>query len=107
MTRSIAHARFAISSRMNSTSSSGAPSVRLPAVGGRKNRFETGFLIGSSPGRRRYDICHIAQFDCGSDRSPIGRSSVRTPKLSVTTRESMRVSDPIGSVSGTTNQSLP
>ena len=52
-------------------------------------------------------ICHIDQFGRGNARSPIGRSSVRTPKLSVTTSESIRVSDPTGSVSGTTNQSLP
>ena len=49
----------------------------------------------------------MLQFASGSVRSPIGRSSERTPKLSVTTSELTAVSEPTGSVSGTTNQSLP
>ena len=43
----------------------------------------------------------------GNPGSPIGRSRLRTPKLSVTTSELTVVSEPTGSVSGTMNQSLP
>ena len=49
----------------------------------------------------------MLQLGAGSARSPIGRSTERTPKLSVTTSELTDASDPIGNVSGTTNQSLP
>ena len=78
-----------------------------PEAGGMKNRLDAGRAIVSVPARRRYACCHIDQFAAGSARSPIGRSSVRTPKLSVTTSEFTLVTEPTGKVSGTTNQSLP
>ena len=49
--------------------------------------MDAGRAMASVPARRRYACCHIDQFAAGSARSPIGRSSVRTPKLSVTTSE--------------------
>ena len=39
--------------------------------------------------------------------SGAGRTSVRAPKLSVTTSERTRYTAPTGSSTGTTNQSLP
>ena len=63
--------------------------------------------VSSAPGRRMLACCHMEKLRATVPHVPIGLSSVRTPKLSVTTRESTRLIDPTGSVSGTMNQSLP
>ena len=63
--------------------------------------------LTSAPGRRTLACCHMEKFRATVPHMPIGLSSVRTPKLSVTTRESTLLIDPTGRVSGTTNQSLP
>src|SRR5262245_61670916 len=107
--RSIAHARFAISSRMNSTSSSGPLSIVRLSVGGRKKRLVT--IFGGGPGKTGggvlYADCHSEKNAGGSAGSPIGRTRVRTPKVTTTTGESMRDTEPTGRRSGTTNQSFP
>src|SRR5262252_5087970 len=101
----MAHATLAISSRMNKTSSSGALSrVRL-SVGGRKNRLVATF--GPSGDGFLNAGCHNEKNAGGSAGSPIGRTRLRTPNVSVTTSDSTRVTEPTGSVSGTMNQSLP
>src|SRR4029077_5908409 len=101
----MAHARLAISSRMNSTSSSGALSMLRLSVGGRKKRFVASF--GPSGDGFLNDDCHNEKKAGGKAGAPPGRKRLRTPNVSVTTSESMRVTEPTGSVSGTTNQSFP
>src|SRR4029434_8000617 len=91
---------------MNSTSSSGALSSVRGRVGGRKKRFGTTFSAALDGGFFT-DGCHIEKKAGGRAGSLIGRTRLRTPKVSVTTSESTRVTDPTGSVSGTTNQSFP
>ena len=91
---------------MNRTSSSGPLSiVRLE----RRRQEETirDHLAALNEFGFRSDDCHSEKFGAGIAGSPIGRIRVRTPKVSVTTSESTRVTEPTGSVSGTTNQSFP
>src|SRR3982751_6859506 len=99
--RSMAHATFAISSRRKWTSSVGAlSSVRL-SVGARKKRFVMTLVELPRAGSA---FCHIEKYGAGNAGSPIGRSRLRTPKVSVTTSESTRVTEPTGKAIGITNQ---
>ena len=103
-----AHARLAISSRMNSTSSERRPSSRCPVVGGRKNRLVSGLAIGSC--RRETPIGHLPHRPVRPwQRRIADRSQQALARRSCRSRPASRsrVSDPTGSVSGTTNQSLP
>jgi hypothetical protein len=58
------------------------------------------------PAKHRCPVKH-AQVRFGDGRSPMGRSKVRTPKVSLTTSELTEVSDPTFNVNGARNQSLP
>ena len=78
------------------------------SVGGRKKRLTTGFGAPVLNDAAAFcAICHIEKKGTGRFGSPIGRTRLRTPNVSVTTSESTRVTDPTGNVSGTMNQSLP
>jgi len=97
--RSTPHARLAISSRRNSTSSSGAPSIVRFRVGARKR------LVGASALPLFLNIRQWLEAGW-ADRS-IDGISVRTPKVSVITSELIRQIEPTGTSTGMTNQSLP
>src|SRR6202011_3863974 len=81
-------------------------SVLRARVGGRKKRLDTGGPTGL-PALRLAAHCHMEKNGAGRAGSPMGRSRLRTPNVSVTTSESTRVTLPTGSVRGTMNQSLP
>ena len=77
-----------------------------PMLGGDRRRLEMVFsLLLTLPGTPM--IVYGDEIGMGEDLDLPGRSSVRTPKLSVTTSESTVVSEPTDSVRGMTNQSLP
>ena len=107
MPRSIAHATFAISSRMNSTSSSARPPIRGRASAAGRTGSTPVRPIGSWPGRRA--IGQLAHRPVRPRQCAVAdRAQQRAHAETVGHHQRVdRVSEPTGSVSGTTNQSLP
>ena len=98
MLRSTAHARLAISSRRNRTSSRGAPSITTGADGGRNNpgRLPTGSLLLVAKSRKRPVRAE----------SSTGPTATCSPKDVVQLSASTVTYEPYGASRGMTSQSL-
>jgi hypothetical protein len=103
ITRSTPHAMFAISSRRNSTSSTGRGSTPRTSDGGSRKKPAFMTELVSSDGCASWNMRQLAA--CAPD-SAEERMTKRSPRVLVTTSESARHSEPTGNSIGMTNRSL-